>query len=61
MGERERQAMDENRKKLAEERDRIVEMNGGQDKPDCRHIGWDFRKHGRCCFACGAFVVDFGD
>jgi hypothetical protein len=27
----------------------------------CRHEGWSFEKHGRCCFECGTFVVDFGD
>jgi len=27
----------------------------------CAHVGWDFKKHGRCCGTCGAFVVDFGD
>lgn len=53
--------MNENQKKFVEERDRIVEMNGGQNKHDCRHVGWEFSKHGRCCFACGAFVLDFGD
>jgi hypothetical protein len=27
----------------------------------CDHADWSFEKHGRCCFKCGAFVVDFGD
>lgn len=27
----------------------------------CQHAGWDFAKHGRCCWGCGAFMVDFGD
>jgi hypothetical protein len=27
----------------------------------CRHEGWSWEKNGRCCFECGAFVVDFGD
>jgi hypothetical protein len=27
----------------------------------CRHIGWEWKRHGRCCFNCSTFVVDFGD
>jgi hypothetical protein len=27
----------------------------------CGHEGYSFAKHGRCCFKCGAFMVDFGD
>lgn len=27
----------------------------------CTHDGWNWKQHGRCCFTCGAFVVDFGD
>jgi len=27
----------------------------------CTHEGWSFKKHGRCCFKCGTFMVDFGD
>lgn len=27
----------------------------------CDHKAWTFKKHGRCCFKCGEFMVDFGD
>ena len=27
----------------------------------CEHAGWNFKEHGRCCFKCGIFMVDFGD
>lgn len=27
----------------------------------CPHTDWNFQKHGRCCHACGALIVDFGD
>lgn len=28
---------------------------------DCSHPGWNFKDHGRTCFACGKIVMDFGD
>lgn len=31
------------------------------DYENCHHYGWEWDRHGRCCFNCGAFVVDFGD
>ena len=27
----------------------------------CTHEGYSFEKHGRCCFKCGVFMVDWGD
>lgn len=27
----------------------------------CKHEGWTFEKHGRCCPHCATFLVDFGD
>ena len=27
----------------------------------CTHEGWNFKEHGRCCFKCGTFMVDWGD
>ena len=27
----------------------------------CKHEGWSFDKHGRCCPRCNAFVFDPGD
>lgn len=27
----------------------------------CTHAGWSFQAMGRCCFKCGAFMVDWGD
>lgn len=27
----------------------------------CLHEGWSFKKHGRCCWKCGTFMVDWGD
>lgn len=27
----------------------------------CTHSGWNFAEHGRCCWTCGTFMVDFGD
>lgn len=27
----------------------------------CPHTGYNFPQHGRCCHACGALMVDFGD
>ena len=27
----------------------------------CKHEKWNFKQHGRCCFDCGIFMVDFGD
>jgi len=33
-----------------------------QAKPtDCDHEGWNFKQHGRCCWKCGTFMVDWGD
>jgi hypothetical protein len=29
--------------------------------PVCDHAGWNFQQHGRGCFKCGTFMVDFGD
>ena len=26
----------------------------------CKHKGWSFNKHGRCCHTCGEFMIDFG-
>ena len=34
---------------------------GLHEKALCMHEGYSFKKHGRCCFKCGAFMVDFGD
>lgn len=31
------------------------------NKETCQHTGWNFAQHGRCCFQCGTFMVDFGD
>lgn len=31
------------------------------DKVFCEHVGYDFDKHGRCCFDCGEVMIDFGD
>lgn len=27
----------------------------------CKHIDYNFKQHGRCCFDCGEFLFDFGD
>lgn len=27
----------------------------------CMHEGYNFQQHGRCCWLCGRFMVDFGD
>ena len=27
----------------------------------CTHRDWTFKTQGRCCFGCGAWMVDFGD
>lgn len=27
----------------------------------CDHAGWSWKTQGRCCFKCGALMVDFGD
>ena len=34
----------------------LASIDGG-----CKHAGWTFAKHGRCCPKCNAFVVDWGD
>lgn len=36
-----------------------AEQKAKQDT--CPHTGWNFAQHGRCCFLCGAFMVDWGD
>lgn len=47
--------------------ERIEKLNTeiGADKPNgkeiCKHKGWEWEKHGRCCFNCGTYVIDFGD
>ncbi len=28
---------------------------------DCDHGGWTFEQHGRCCWKCGSFMIDWGD
>lgn len=43
------------------ERDYISRLNGYTSKAICQHKGWNWNKHGRCCFNCGEAVVDFGD
>lgn len=40
---------------------RIRELNSHSPLSKCKHLGWDWEKHGRRCFNCGTFVVDFGD
>lgn len=30
-------------------------------KATCDHAEWTFERHGRVCFKCGTFMVDFGD
>jgi hypothetical protein len=32
-----------------------------RNKGECKHEGWTFKKHGRCCPKCGTFMVDWGD
>lgn len=27
----------------------------------CTHSDWNFAEHGRCCWTCGTFMIDFGD
>ena len=27
----------------------------------CKHEGYTFKEHGRCCPHCGMFLTDFGD
>lgn len=27
----------------------------------CKHKGYNFKQHGRCCYDCGMFLTDFGD
>ena len=28
---------------------------------NCKHKGYTFKKHGRCCHSCGKMLTDFGD
>lgn len=39
--------------------DRVWFPRSRQDA--CDHKGYSFEKHGRCCFKCGVFMVDWGD
>ncbi len=40
------------RKMHAEDRER---------QKTCKHEDYSFEKHGRCCWTCGIFMVDWGD
>ena len=44
---------------LAEAKRRAAEDRVRQKT--CDHAGYTFEKMGRCCFACGAFMADWGD
>jgi len=36
-------------------------IEGWKSQAECDHAGWSFSQHGRCCFGCSQFMVDWGD
>lgn len=47
--------------KVAQSRSDASAVGEADAHKPCRHIGWSFKKHGRCCPLCNEVVLDFGD